>query len=165
MNHKVTLAVSAALMSMSVHSATQLSAALSSSFDVGDNTLKAAQPISVNKNFDSSMFAGKRTFTPEKGLADVEYTYIVQLADPSVALYNGGIKGFPATNPNVKKSKASSFASRKLDINSVEVQQYGSYLESRQQSLLERATAKLGSLNVLDTYKYAINGFSAQLNA
>jgi hypothetical protein len=145
-NHKVTLAVSAALMSMSVHSATALSAALSGSFDVGDNTLKAAQPVSVNKNFDSSLFAGKRTFTPEKGLADLEYTYIVQLKDPSVALYNGGIQGLAATSPNAKTLKADAFQSRKLDINTTEVQQYGSYLDSRQQSLIERATAKLGSL-------------------
>lgn len=164
MNHKVTLAVSAALMSMSVHSATALSAALSGSFDVGDNTLKAAQPVSVNKNFDSSLFAGKRTFTPEKGLADLEYTYIVQLKDPSVALYNGGIQGLAATSPNAKTLKSDAFQSRKLDINAAEVLQYGSYLDSRQQSLIERATAKLGSLDVLKTFKFAINGFAVRLN-
>ena len=163
MNHKVTLAVSAALMSMSVNSATQLSAAVTSSFDVGNNQLRAVQPTSVNKGVKSSNVAEKRTFIVEKGLEERDYTYIVQLDNDSVALYNGGIEGYPATNPKAKRSLEGGIAGAKLDINSPDVQRYGSYLEARQNSFIQRAENKLGTLDILDRYKFAVNGFSARM--
>lgn len=152
---------------MSVHSATQLSAALSSSFDVGDNTLKAAQPISVNKNFDSSMFAGKRTFTPEKGLADVEYIYIVHLENDSVAMYDGGVKGLEATNPNMKMRNLEftkrSLSSQKLNVNSPDVVAYSSFLEGKQRQVISKIKEISSNAEVVSSYKLALNGMAVRM--
>ncbi|MBT0587138.1 S8 family serine peptidase [Alteromonas oceanisediminis] len=163
MNHKVTLAVSAALMSMSVHSATQLSAALSSSFDVENNVLQASQPVSVNKRVVTNVNQ-TRKFIPEPELDNKPYVYIVQLKDSPVALYDGGIKGFPATNPKSSELVASSpLEAGKLNVKDTNVKRYANLLEQRQQSFISKANSTMGNLRVLDTFKYAINGFTVRM--
>lgn len=166
MNHKVTLAVSAALMSMSVHSATQLSAAAVSSFDVDVEQLQSAHAISVNKDLDRSLFNNKRTFVKEKGLLDKPYTYIIHLDNEPVAIYDGGVEGLAATNPKHKLRSATAVQQAprvKLDISAPEVVAYASYLDQQQASAISKVQEIAGSAKVLAQYKYALNGMAVML--
>ncbi|WP_100641509.1 S8 family peptidase [Alteromonas facilis] len=163
MNHKVTLAVSAALMSMSVHSASELGNA-NSEFGLNTNELRAVQAISVNKGLDKSSFANKRGFVVEKGLENKPYIYIVHLENDPVAIYNGGIEGLEATNPNQKaRTLTEAKTSTKLDVNAPEVVAYASFLENRQAETISKVKQVAGSAKVLAQYKYALNGMAIKV--
>ncbi|MBL4942598.1 MAG: S8 family serine peptidase [Colwellia sp.] len=171
MKNKITVAVSAALMSV----ATLQAAVAMEPTEFTVDSFKAVEATSVNKNKSySSKRSDKIRF--EKGLANEQYTYIVRLKDLPVATYNGNVEGFAATNPQVAKkalfkqlanSKKSSQQIRKelrLDLDSPEVKAYSNYLENKQQVFLSKANSKLGSnLNVIYTYKNAFNGMAVSL--
>ena len=133
MNHKVTLAVSAALMSMSVHSATELAEA-NSQFVMDEQQLVAQTPVSVNKNKTSLSNKGTK-FVKEPNLPNQEYFYIVQLEAPSVVSYDGGIEGLEATNPSLNKRtsllESSPMGNKRLDVNSPAVKAYSNYINFR----------------------------------
>lgn len=78
--------------------------------------------------------------------------YIVQLAEPAVATYDGDIKGHPATRPN---------KGQKIDPNSPKVVGYMAYLAARHDALM----AGVGATKKLYSYGYVFNGFAAELNA
>jgi subtilisin family serine protease len=78
--------------------------------------------------------------------------YIVQLAELPVSAYAGGIKGLKATRPH---------RGQKIDPNSPAVVNYRSFLESRQQAVLDAA----GGRDKLHSYGYVFNGFAADLTA
>ena len=78
-NNKVTLAVSAALMSMSMHSAAELSSA-TESFSVTADQLTAVKATSINKYKNTkSVSTPKTLYTAEKGLENRDYIYFVHL--------------------------------------------------------------------------------------
>ena len=169
--NKITVAVSAALMSVATLQATV--AMEPTEFTV--DSLKAVKATSVNKN---KSYSSKRSdkIRLEKGLANEQYTYIVRLKDLPVATYNGNVAGFAATNPQVSKkalfkqlanSKKSSQQIRKelrLDLDAPEVKAYSNYLENKQQVFLSKANSKLGrNLNVIYKYKNAFNGMAISL--
>ena len=77
--------------------------------------------------------------------------YIVRLADPPVADYEGGVAGLAATKPA---------AGQKLDPAQSNVRQYVSYLLGKQGAALQSA----GGGTRLYNYSYAFNGFAADLN-
>lgn len=92
---------------------------------------------------------------PTKAAANQKFTnnaWIVQLAEPPVTAYRGGIKGLQATKPR---------KGEKIDPNSPAVVNYMAFLESRQNEVL----AKVGGGNKLHTYGYVFNGFAAELSA
>src|SRR5690606_5114498 len=78
--------------------------------------------------------------------------YIVQLAEPPVSAYTGGIKGLQATRPR---------RGQKIDPNSPAVINYQSFLASRQDAVLNAA----GGGRKLYSYGYVFNGFAADLTA
>jgi subtilisin family serine protease len=82
-----------------------------------------------------------------KGVSDA---YIVQLEDPPVAAYEGGIAGLAATAPA---------PGQKIDRNSDAVRQYVAYLESKQ----AEAANSVGATRFY-SYAYAYNGFAAVLS-
>ena len=84
------------------------------------------------------------------GDANASRIYIVRLKEPSVAAYNGGIKGFAAT----RAAKGS-----KLDTAQPSVAKYRSHLSDRHHEVLSR----VGGAKMLHSYGYAFNGFAAQL--
>ena len=99
MKNLVSFAVSATLMSMSMHSAAEL--ANSVNVDKFRNeVIKRAVPISINKHQVDKKSTPR--FTEEKDLEDKPYVYIVQLQDDSVAMYDGNIQGLQATNPQAR---------------------------------------------------------------
>ncbi|HEY8119729.1 MAG TPA: S8 family peptidase [Myxococcota bacterium] len=77
--------------------------------------------------------------------------YIVRLAEPPVADYEGGVAGIAATKP---------VAGRKIDPNSAAVKRYASYLLGKQNAAL----ASVGGKRIY-SYQYAFNGFAADLSA
>lgn len=167
MNPKVTIAVSAALMTMSMHSAAvDLSGTANSSFDVDINTLKAAQAISVNKNSNTTVVT-KQKFIPEKGLENKEYIYIVHLENDSVAMYDGGVQGLESTNPHQKFTSLDSAkrakGGQKLDVSAPAVVAYTTFLESKQSALLTKVAEVAGSSKVVASYKYALNGVAIRM--
>jgi subtilisin family serine protease len=92
---------------------------------------------------------------PTKAAANQKFTnnaWIVQLAEPPVSAYRGGIKGLQATKPR---------KGEKIDPNSPAVINYMAFLESRQNEVL----AKVGGGQKLHTYGYVFNGFAAELTA
>jgi subtilisin family serine protease len=76
--------------------------------------------------------------------------YIVQLAEPPVSAFRGGIGRFQATRPN---------RGEKLDPNSPAVINYRNHLEARQAAMLQ----SVGGGRKLHSYGYVFNGFAAEL--
>lgn len=165
MNNKVTLAVSAALMSMSMHSAAELAKSADTQFVVSTDTLTAVAPTSVNKYKNSNPTTKRKTvFQPEKGLENKDYVYIVQLEDAPVAMYNGEIEGLEATNPQrnfAALSKAQALKNKqRLDVNAPAVKAYKNYLDKKQSSFIASAEAKIGAVEKVAQFKLALNAIS-----
>ena len=76
--------------------------------------------------------------------------YVVQMMDPPVVSYGGGINGLRATRPN---------RGQKIDPNSGDVIAYAAYLDSSHNNALAVAG---GGRKIYD-YHYTFNGFTAQL--
>jgi subtilisin family serine protease len=77
-------------------------------------------------------------------------TYIVRLAEPPVVAYEGGIADLKATKPA---------KGEKIDPRSSDVTRYASYLDFVHSKALE----KVGGAKKLYDYRYALNGFAAEL--
>ncbi|HET7867422.1 MAG TPA: S8 family serine peptidase [Burkholderiaceae bacterium] len=77
--------------------------------------------------------------------------YIVQLSEPAVAGYGGGIRGFSATRPE---------QGSKLDAKAPGVAGYRAFLHSRHEAVL----ASVGTARKIYSYAYTFNGFAAELS-
>ena len=77
-------------------------------------------------------------------------SYIVQLAEPPVAGYEGGIAGFAATKPS---------PGTKLNAKDAKVQRYVAHLNKRHQDV----AGAVGATKFYD-YAYTVNGFAATLS-
>ena len=75
--------------------------------------------------------------------------YIVSLVDSSVATYDGGIKGYTATQPD---------EGDQLNARKAPVQKYSDFLEAKQKDVAAAVGAKIDT-----SYTMAFNGFSADL--
>ncbi|HSW26329.1 MAG TPA: S8 family peptidase, partial [Burkholderiaceae bacterium] len=85
------------------------------------------------------------------GSARASKVYIVRLAEPAAAAYDGSIRGFAATRP----AKGSKFDSRHPD-----VANYRAHLAARQDAVMRSA----GVSKALRSYGYVFNGFAAQMS-
>jgi subtilisin family serine protease len=81
---------------------------------------------------------------------DTRHPYIVQLADPPMAAYAGGVSGLRATKAG---------AGQRLDLAGTAARQYGSYLRTQQ----DQAKALLPAGVVSHQYQVVFNGFAASL--
>lgn len=162
MKNKVALAVSTALMTVSLSSMASI-----------DNARQLIAPIKAKAAVNSNV---AKKFFFEADLATGQYTYIVRLNDMALATYDGSIAGLAATNPRIAKkdlfaklakSKMSSQQVRdelRLDTKSKEAIQYTNYLETKQQKFLSQASSKIGKqAEVVFRYKNAINGMALRL--
>ncbi|MEW6989116.1 S8 family serine peptidase [Colwelliaceae bacterium 6441] len=171
MKIKVATAITAAVLSMSILSA-------SAEF-INDNalvhTVKSVEATSMNK---SHRYNKKHTqkIIPDKNLNTKTSTYIIRLTDMPIATYNGNIKGLEATNPQIVKkslyknlvtSHKSSQQIRKelrLDLQSPAAVAYGNFLKNKQTSFIRQAQNKLGyNLDVIYQYQNAFNGLAVRL--
>ena len=161
MNNKVTLAVTAALMSINCYAANDLS------LSVNQLTLETVKATSTNKNFSDSTYSYKKLYKAEKGLENKQYVYIVQLSNSPVATYEGEIEGLSATNPRTKpnlisKAKGKN-SSQRLNIDSPEVNAYSAYLEKKQASFFVSAESVLGHIPKVAQFKYSLNAVAVKL--
>ncbi len=78
--------------------------------------------------------------------------YIVRLAEPPVAEYQGEVAGLAATKPE---------AGAKLDAESTSARRYAAYLRSRQEALLRQVR----DARQIHSYAYAFNGVAAEMSA
>jgi hypothetical protein len=84
--------------------------------------------------------------------------YIIQLEDPAVPSYTGGIAGLEATSPQVTGES-------RLNANTPAVQAYISYLHSKQDELLADMNATLGrSVELVFRYESAMNGLAVVMS-
>lgn len=84
--------------------------------------------------------------------------YIVRLAEPAIAVYEGGISGYQATS-------ARATGKNKLDTKSKAAKKYQKYLKQRQADVLNNAGRSFSrSLNPRYDYQYAVNGFAVELS-
>ncbi len=85
--------------------------------------------------------------------------YIVVQSTPPLALYQGGLAGLAATNPEARGEV-------RLDPNSAASQAYLGYLHTNRTSLVAAINTTLGrEINVGRTYDFALDGFTANLTA
>jgi subtilisin family serine protease len=78
--------------------------------------------------------------------------YIVQMADPPVTAYTGGIAGLKATRPN---------RGQKIDPNDRDVVRYADHLTAKHDDALLR----VGGARKAYSFKFSFNGFAAELSA
>lgn len=84
--------------------------------------------------------------------------YIVQLSDPAIATYSGGIAGYAATS-----AKANGV--RSLDTTSAAAKNYETRLQTMQTQMIDKASSQMGrSIKPMFTYRHAINGFAAKMS-
>ncbi|ANS78541.1 N-acetylmuramoyl-L-alanine amidase [Serinicoccus hydrothermalis] len=79
-------------------------------------------------------------------------TYIVMLADSSLAAYDGGVQGIPATKPA---------EGEKLSTTTAAAEDYTAYLDRQQNAVLD--SVGLDRADAVYTYSTAFNGFTADL--
>ena len=79
-------------------------------------------------------------------------SYIVRMSEDPVIVYQGGVPGLRATKPGKGK---------RIDPNDPAVMNYAAYLDSRH----DDALAAVGGGRKLYDYRYALNGFAAQLTS
>jgi subtilisin family serine protease len=78
--------------------------------------------------------------------------YIVRLRENPIVAYDGSVKGLKATKPSKNK---------KLDPNNKNVIAYGDYLTNKHNAVM----GSVGASKKLYSYKFAYNGFAAELTA
>lgn len=118
-------------------------------------------PTSVNKPVKQI----SQTTQQNQNLIDGKQTYIIQLEEPSVAQYNGGISGFAPTNPKatVQSGVNGKITKSKMDSSASHVSAYRQYLQQRQQSVLARVAQITGQATAKRQLQYAINGIILEL--
>jgi hypothetical protein len=83
---------------------------------------------------------------------------VVELTEPPVARYGGGIAGLPATAP--EKTGITLLAARRE-----EVARYRDHLDARQDELLQRVRARVPDARVGSRYRTVFNGFALAVPA
>lgn len=112
--------------------------------------LSAQQPERVASP-DSAEAATKSSFQSN--------VYIVQLEEPPLATYSGGIKKMAATSNRVTGAK-------KLNTNSKASKEYKRFLKGMQAKRLKQSEAAVGrSLQVTHDFQVVFNGFAVELEA
>ncbi|MEZ9821344.1 S8 family serine peptidase [Shewanella sp. 10N.286.45.A1] len=157
MKTKIAIAVSTALVTMSA-------SALSAQPEHNITLVTSTEANAHIKKVDSKSYADNQVirnnaiFTPEANLGAGSYRYFVRLIESPVALYQGGVEGYKATSVEKVQGK-----SRKLDVTSSNVKSYRSFLNSRQDNVIQKATAALGELNVKQRTTLAYNGLVVEM--
>ncbi len=115
--------------------------------NAADLELTAAQPTAAGT------LEGSQAGKPSSNV------YIVQLNDPTVARYEGGIAGLSGTSNKVTGANV-------LDTNSAASRAYADYLSNNQSEFIEDCETAFGhKLNVSFQYQHVFNGVAVELSA
>ncbi len=113
-------------------------------FVVPKSTLAGAGGVSAASSFSLPV--------SETGL------YVIELVDPSVSVYMGGIRDLAATSPEAT-------GAHRLDAQNPDAQAYQAYLQGQQQNFLTAMQSAYGrEVTVEFSYQYALNGIAAYLS-
>ena len=142
MRNKVALAVSAALMSVTVSSV----AATSSALNLDRNNIKKANnspEISITKETSNG-----KAF---KAISSTHDYYIIQLEDEPLATYSGGVANMAATAISATDDK-------KLKTQSENSKNYTSYLAGKQRSFISSLKNKIPDAKIFKQFNTVYNG-------
>jgi hypothetical protein len=117
----------------------------------GGSPEPAAPPVQVDRA--AAAVTAKSTILSARSdtASRAARTYIVQLREPPVASYDGGINGHAATRP----ARGS-----KIDADNADVAGYRGHLRARQDAVLR----SVGGAKALHNYSYVFNGFAARIS-
>ncbi|HPH98060.1 MAG TPA: S8 family serine peptidase [Anaerolineaceae bacterium] len=87
---------------------------------------------------------------------DGKISVIVQLADPAVASYDGGIADLRATSPKATGKV-------KLDMSAPEAQSYQAYLKGVQKDFVSQVNTAISDVDVLMSYQVVLNAVAMQV--
>ena len=157
MSSKVAIAVSTALMTMSLSSVAGVEISKPSIKAATGQVKKAETPVSLAKNNSPAIF------TAEANIAAGNHRYIVRLSDDPVALYRGNLAGYKATSPAVQSSTNGKRSNRKLNTQLAHVKHYRSYLTARQDTVISQAKSFINNLDVKQRTSLAFNGLVIEM--
>ncbi|WP_275974903.1 S8 family serine peptidase [Shewanella gaetbuli] len=94
-----------------------------------------------------------------------EQTYIIELSDKPVSLYNGGVNGLQATTARVNNIPASLSPDlhNKIDVKNSAVKAYRTHLLEQQESVISEITSTVGSAETIAQYQLAFNGMAMKM--
>ncbi|MBY6187208.1 S8 family serine peptidase [Marinobacter hydrocarbonoclasticus] len=119
----------------------------------GLNVHRAISPIGAKVPFDW-----------EQDLAKGEHTYIIQLTDAPVALYQGERQGFEATSPRAAKpGMRSTQRYGTLNVKSSAVKSYRSFLTEQQDLTANRIQSVAPGVQIERRFSIALNGMTMRL--
>ncbi|WP_283104797.1 S8 family peptidase [Shewanella marisflavi] len=112
-------------------------------------------------------FSDENRKVPFQFEADIqgEQTYIIELSDKPVSLYQGGKAGLQATSArsNTIPASLSPDLHNKIDLNSSAVKAYRSHLKSQQDAMISQISSTVGANETLAQYQLAFNGMSMRM--
>ncbi|MGZ9899426.1 S8 family serine peptidase [Shewanella gaetbuli] len=130
MKTKLSLAITAALLSSATYANTQYTG------------LKYAPELLATDNYKKSTVRSSSVTAPQR--------FIVELSSPAVALYQGGINNLSATALTSKDGK--------IDVQSSPVKNYASYLATEQSQFANALSQKVANAKVERKFKTLFNG-------
>ncbi|WP_417685330.1 S8 family serine peptidase [Pseudidiomarina gelatinasegens] len=132
-------------LAIAVAAATSMSAAVAQEFQSVDAKLKVTERTGtvhgekVHMSLDEFAAAQKST------------RYLIEMVEPAVAIYKGGIAGFAATS-------AKANGQERLDVKSKPVQNYAQYLQRRQDAVLAEISKRVPELKAESHMTLTFNG-------
>jgi len=100
------------------------------------------------------------------GTSATKHTYIVQLHDEPLTIYNGGIKGLNSTQLSQNNKSNVSSARLKINVNSKSNLAYKQYLNNKHQTSLDNISKSLSrTLKPKYQYHMVLNGFAISATA
>ncbi|MGL4474652.1 MAG: S8 family serine peptidase, partial [Shewanella sp.] len=126
---------------------------------------QALRPGQSGVNVHRALQSGsaKVPFQWEKDI-DGEQTYIIQLIDAPVALYQGGIAGFEATSPRSQQpNMRSNQRYGALNASSPAIKNYRQFLNERQDTVAEEIRSLAPQAEIKRRFNLALNGMTMRL--
>jgi len=115
----------------------------------------APAPQSGGPGYETDAPTGSTPFSVEQAKKNFDLDkvtrVIVQLKDPALASYKGGIPGYAATSPAATGEK-------KLNVSSTRSQAYVRYLAQKQAAFTQKLAAAMPEATVERSYRVALNG-------
>jgi minor extracellular serine protease Vpr len=125
--------------------------ALASVFAAQAATAANLTPVPMTVGPEQVRAAGPVDKRTSNAVQQISSYYIVQLQDPPLALYEGGVAGLSATRPSV-------LGQERLDLQSDRVRDYGAFLQQRQSEFVNQLQARIPGAQVERRLSVTMNG-------
>jgi minor extracellular serine protease Vpr len=125
--------------------------ALASVFAAQAATAANLTPVPMTVGPEQVRAAGPVDKRTSNAVQQISSYYIVQLQDPPLALYEGGVAGLSATRPSV-------LGQERLDLQSDRARDYGAFLQQRQSEFVNQLQARIPGAQVERRLSVTMNG-------